>query len=140
MPRVEPGRQELPEVVEVGGVAAVADHDTRQVDAFLGEDPLLVEPASGAAWVWVEMGRPVLAMDAGDGPQDALDAGREPGLVGGALEDARAHAGAGDAVLDVVEEELVQHVHAAGAERARCGSRSSGGGRCRCRGRWRPRC
>ena len=30
------------EVVEVGGVAAVADHHPGQVDALLGEDALLV--------------------------------------------------------------------------------------------------
>ena len=56
-------------------------------------------------------------MDAGHGPQDALDSGGEPGLVGGALQDAGPHPRTGDAVLDVVEEELVQHVHTRGTER-----------------------
>ena len=68
-------------------------------------------------WVWVEMGRPVRAVDPGHGPQDPLHPGREARLVGGALEDPGPHPGPGDAVLDVVEEELVEHVHARGTER-----------------------
>src|SRR3984893_19015457 len=35
------------QVVEVGGIAAVADHDAGRVHAFPGEDLELVEPAAG---------------------------------------------------------------------------------------------
>ena len=69
-----PGRQELLQIVEVGGVAAVADDHAGQVHALFGEDPLLVEPAlrgrRRCGWRWAT---PWLAMDAGDGAQDALD-------------------------------------------------------------------
>src|SRR6185369_4983265 len=42
-----------------------------------------------------------LAVRGGDGAQDALDAGRDALLVGGALQDGRLDAGAGDAFGDV---------------------------------------
>ena len=63
-------------------------------------------------------GQSRLAVDPGDGPQDPLDAGGEALLVGGALQDARTHAGPGNTIFDIVEEVLVEDVHP-----ARAGSR-----------------
>ena len=78
---------------------------------------LLVETAPGSGVGVGGDGEAGAPMDARDGAQDALDTGREPRLVGGALEDPGADAGPGDSLLDVVEEELVEHVHTRRTER-----------------------
>ena len=69
-----PGPKEFFEVGEIGRVPAVADHHPTEVDALLGEDPLLVE---AALRVGVGVGRyrnARLAMDPGHRSQHPLDA------------------------------------------------------------------
>ena len=97
---------QLLQIAEVGGVAAVADHDAGQVDALFGEDPLLLEAAPGGG---VGVGRDRhagLAVRLGDRAQHPLDTGGDARFVGGALEDCRLDAGVGDAVGDVADEHL----------------------------------
>ncbi len=99
-------RDEFLEVVEIGGVARVADHHPGQVDAFFGEDALLLEPAPGAR-VRVRGDRHTgAAVRLRDGPQHPLDAGRHSRFVGGALEDRGLDPGVGDALLDVANEHV----------------------------------
>ena len=87
------------QVTEVVAVAAVADDDTAEVDAFLRENRLL--GLAGAAC------RPGVGRDghagrllgAGGGAQDVLDHRRHAGGVGGALDDGGLHAALPDALL-----------------------------------------
>ena len=99
-------RDELLEVVEVGGVAGVADHHPGQVDALFGEDALLLEPAPGRG-VRVRGDRHTgLAVRLCDGAQHPLDAGGHARFVGRALEDRGLDTGVGDALLDVADEHV----------------------------------
>ncbi len=58
-------------------------------------------------------------MHPSDGPEDSLDTRGEAGFVRGALEDAGAHPGTGDPLLDVVEKELVERIDMGGLHRRR---------------------
>ena len=104
---------ELLQVGDVGGVAGVADDHAGQVDALLGEDGLLLEPAARRG-VGVRRDRhPGLAVRRRHGPQDPLHPRRDTGFVGGALQDRGLDPGVGDAVLDVADEHLGHDLRAA---------------------------
>jgi hypothetical protein len=84
---------------------------TREVDALLGEDPLLLQ-ASPAGGVGVRRDRDArLAVRDRRGAQDALDVRREPRRVDRALQDrGLGPAGALDPLADVADEQLDEHV------------------------------
>jgi hypothetical protein len=106
--QVGAGLEHLDQVVDVAGLVGVADEHAREVDALLAQDPLLVQPALGLG-VGVGHDRHVGAqVGLGDRADQALDVGRDAGLVGAALHDARADVGALDALLDVAHEEVDQ--------------------------------
>src|SRR5581483_5825653 len=91
---------ELFEVVEIRGVAAVADHDAAEIDALFGEDILLLE-ADLARRVRVRGDRYAgAAVGAGDRAQGAFVRLGHARLIGGRLEDAGANIGALNPLLD----------------------------------------
>ena len=101
---------EFLEVVQIGGVARVADHHPGQIDTLFGEDALLFEPAAGAR-VCVGGDRHAgAAVGLCDGPQHPLDARGHSRFVGRALEDRGLDAGVGDALLDVADEHVGHHL------------------------------
>ena len=106
-------------VVRVEGAPAVADDDAGEVDAFLGEDPLLLEAPRlwGSRRVGADR-HPGGAVGAGHRTQHAFHAGSEPRSVGGALEDSGADPGITDALADLADEE-VDHRLLAAEHRAR---------------------
>ena len=78
---------QLLQIADVGGVAAVPDHDAGQVDPLLGEDLLLLQSPPGGG-VGVRRDRHAgLPVRLRDRPQHPLDAGGDTRFVGGALED-----------------------------------------------------
>src|SRR3989454_2779766 len=104
------------QVLQVVAVAAVADDDAAEIDAFLSEDGLLRLARSS--------GRPRVSRDryAGGllgprgGAQDVLDHRGHTGGVGGARGDGGLHAARADAAGDVADEEVGHGVDAVGAE------------------------
>ena len=103
---------ELAQVVEVLGVAAVPDHEPVRGDAALGEERELVA-AVARRGVRVGGDRDAGTPVRGRGRlHHASHVGGEPLAVGDDLEHPGPHAGAGDADLDVAEEQLHQRVRA----------------------------
>ena len=91
----------------------MADDDSRQVDAFLAKDALLVQPAA-CGDVCVRRDRHAcLAMCLRGGAKHAFDATRESFGVGRALQHAGAHAGLANAVGDVLHEQVGHRIGAA---------------------------
>ena len=104
------GRGELLEVVEVGRVAAVGEHDPPRVDALLVEHPQRVEAAL-ALRVRVDADRRAgLLVDAADRAHDALDVLGQAGGVDRALEDPGLDAAALDPVAQVGAHQLVERL------------------------------
>ena len=88
-PEIGAGGDELLEVADVGAVAGMADDHPAQVDALFFEDALLLEAAPEPG-VGVRGDRhPGAPVRLGDRAQHPLDARRDAGFVGGALEDSR---------------------------------------------------
>src|SRR5882672_5332238 len=94
-------RDEFLKIIQVGRVAGVADHYSRKVYAFFAEDSLLVEPHPPQRMGMGRNWHSGTTMRLGRSSQNALHPWRYAGLIGGALEDARSHAGVRDATLDV---------------------------------------
>ncbi|SBT56413.1 hypothetical protein POVWA1_075960 [Plasmodium ovale wallikeri] len=107
-PEHRPGVGDLAEVVDVVGVAGVADDHLRQGDALLLQHLLRDQPGL-VGRVGVHRDR-CAGLDVGlaDRAHDAPDARGQPGELDGALEDARADLGPGDALADVLDEHLGQ--------------------------------
>ncbi len=97
---------QLLEIADVGGVAAVPDDDTGQVDALFGEDPLLLQSAPGGRMGVRGDRHAGLRGVPRDRPQHPLHARGDTRFVGGALEDRRLDAGVRDALGDVTDEHL----------------------------------
>ena len=87
--------------------ARVADDHLAEVDALLGQDPLLLEPPRlGRGGRVGGDRRPGLPVRLGHRPQHPLDTRGDSGPVGRALEDAGPNPGIADALTDLPDEQL----------------------------------
>src|ERR1700722_5923001 len=79
------GSQENLQILEICRVSTVADHDPREIDSFGFEDLLLIESPFLSSVGMRRDEKSGFAVDLRHRPKNALDAGSETLLVGGAL-------------------------------------------------------
>ena len=131
-PRKEPLRRQRQVVVRVDGAPAVADDDAGEVDALLGEDPLLFEAPRLRRSRRVGADRhPGGAVGARHARSTCSTPGVRPARSVAHLR-MPARTRFTDALADLPDE-VVDHRLLAAEHRAVPGSRSTSGPRCRCR-------
>src|SRR5262245_5202938 len=107
-----PALHQAAQIAEVLAVAAVADDDAAEIDAFLREDRLLqLARASGGPGVRGD-GHAGSLLGPRRRAQDVVDHRRDAGSVGGALDDGRLDAAHADALRDVADEQVGHRVDA----------------------------
>src|SRR5207245_1682035 len=94
-------RDEFLEIIQVGRIAGVADYDARKIYAFFAKDSLLVEPHPPRGMGMRRNWHSGTMMRLSRSSENTLHARRHAGLIGGAFEDPRSHAGIRNTRLNV---------------------------------------